>query len=144
MRPYSPDAIANRTSTMERDSMQYTLQLEMLERNETLSDREAIALLHDELMLAQNAGRFLALSPGDVEMQVVQRNTPQEGVTGYVVRVTLEERASTRDDEHAARRVEQAFTDASNASYFLRVCTDDRMNVRLVSRSAGDHATQLA
>src|SRR4051812_19261821 len=63
----------------------YALQLEMLERNITLRDDEAIELLRREFALAQNAGRFDAITPSDIEVGAVMRSTPQEGVTRYVV-----------------------------------------------------------
>jgi predicted lipoprotein with Yx(FWY)xxD motif len=115
--------------------MRYTIQLEMLERNAALADREAIALLHDELLLALNAGCFIALSRDDIEPRVVGRSTPQEGVTRYTVELDLEERSAGLGGDDAAALVQQAFTAALNASYFLRICTDDLVPVRLVSRS---------
>jgi hypothetical protein len=128
---------------MERDSMRYTLRLEMLERDDALSDREAIALLHDELTLALNAGCFIALSADDIESRVVGRSTPQEGVTRYTVELDLEERADDLGDDGAGALVQRAFTDALNASYFLRICRDDLVPVRLVSRTFADDATWL-
>lgn len=128
---------------MERDSMRYTLQLEMLERNDSLSDRDAVALLQSELTLALNAGFFIALSADDVASRVVGRTTPQEGVTRYAVELNLEERADGLVDADAEALVRQAFTDALNASYFLRICTDDLVTVRLVSRTVADAATSL-
>jgi hypothetical protein len=128
---------------MERDSMRYTIQLEMLERNGALADREAIALLHDELVLALNAGRFIALSPADIESRVVGRSTPQEGVTRYAIELDLEERSADLSDDGATALVRQAFTDAVNASYFLRICTDGLVPVRLVSRTVAAPAAWL-
>jgi len=129
-------------STMERDSMRYTLQLEMLERNDDHSGREAIALLHDELTLALNAGRFIALSANDIEARVLGRSTPQEGVARYIVELDVEERAPLGHDG-ASALVQRAFTSALNASYFLRICKDDLVTVRLVSRTTADTATWL-
>jgi hypothetical protein len=123
--------------------MRYTLQLEVLERHDALSDRQAIALLHDEFMLALNAGCFIALSAGDIEARVVGRSTPQEGVTRYTAELDLEERSTDLDDEAATALLRRAFTSALNASYFLRVCTDDLVPVRLVSRTIADDATWL-
>jgi hypothetical protein len=128
---------------MERDSMRYTLQLEMLERNDALSAREAIALLQTEFTLALNAGCFIALSASDIESRVVGRSTPQEGVTRYTVELDLEERSAQLDDEGATALVRRAFTNALNASYFLRICADDLVPVRLVSRTFADDATWL-
>jgi hypothetical protein len=115
--------------------MRYTIQLEMLERNAALADREAIALLHDELLLALNAGCFIALSSDEIACHVVGRSTPQEGVTRYTIELELEERSAGLGGHDAAALVQQAFTAALNASYFLRICTDDLVPVRLVSRT---------
>ncbi len=123
--------------------MRYTLQLEMLERDDALPDREAIALLHDELTLALNAGCFIALSRDDIESRVVSRSTPQEGVTRYTVELDLQERAARLGDDGASALVQRAFTDALNASHFLRICTDDLVPVRLVSRTAAKSATAV-
>jgi len=128
---------------MERDSMRYTLQLEVLERNDALSDREALALLHDELTLALNAGCFMALSRGDIAARVVGRSTPQEGVTRYAVELDLDERASGLEDDGATALVQRAFSNALNASYLMRICTDDLVSVRLVSRAVADPATSM-
>jgi hypothetical protein len=123
--------------------MRYTLQLEMLERNDGLSERDAIALLHDELTLALNAGYFIALSDDDIEARVVGRSTPQEGVTRYTVELDLEERAARLRHDEAGALVQRAFTNALNASYFLRICRDDLVPVRLVSRTLADDTSWL-
>lgn len=120
---------------MERDLMRYTLKLEMLERNRSLSDDQAIALLHGEFALALNAARFDVLTASDVAVEVVSRSTPQEGVTRYVVELELEERASEQDDEQALALLRRAFQNALNASFFLRVCVDDAVSIELISRT---------
>jgi hypothetical protein len=115
--------------------MRYTLQLEMLERNGALDDEQAIDLLHSEFVLALNASRFIALSADDIEVDVISRGTPQEGVTRYGVELYLEERASGLDDEQAMALLRRALQDALNASHFWRVCVDD-LTVELIAREA--------
>lgn len=119
---------------MERDVIRYALQLEMLERDGDLGETAASALLRSELALAQNAGLFDELTPADFAVDAVSRSTPQEGVTRYAVELLLEERHAGLDDDDAAEALRRAFADALNASYFLRVCTDDLIGVTLVSR----------
>jgi hypothetical protein len=119
---------------MERDLIRYVVQLEMLERHAALADSEAIALLCSELALAQNAGRFDGFAADDIDFDVLSRSAPQEGVTRYDVQLRLEEREPAGDDEQALVRLRRAFTGALNASYFLRVCTDD-IRLELVSRA---------
>jgi hypothetical protein len=119
---------------MERDLIRYVVQLEMLERHAALADSEAIALLCSELALAQNAGRFDGFAVDDIDFEVLSRSAPQEGVTRYDVQLRLEEREPAGDDEQALVRLRRAFTGALNASYFLRVCTDD-IRLELVSRA---------
>ncbi|MEA2220084.1 MAG: hypothetical protein QOJ35_2710 [Solirubrobacteraceae bacterium] len=120
---------------MKRDLMRYDLQLEMLERDATLGDERAIELLRSEFALARNAAHFDALTGDDVELGEVTRSTPQEGVTRFAVELLLSERGGVVDDERALALLRQAFTNALNASYFVRVCTDDDVTVRLVSRA---------
>jgi hypothetical protein len=112
----------------------YDLQLEMLERNSGLGDRAAMDLLAGEFALAQNAGRFDALSPQDIELDVLARSTPQEGVTRFTVALELLERHPQLSDDEVTAVLARAFTKALNASYFLRVCTDDHLSLRLLSR----------
>lgn len=123
--------------------MNYTLQIEMLERHHALADGDAMALLHDELMLALNAGCFVALSSGEIGARVVGRSTPQEGVTRYAIELDLDERVSGLDDDGAEALVQRAFTDALNASYLIRICTDNLVSVRLASRVVADPATSM-
>ncbi len=107
----------------------------MLERNGDLGDAAASALLRAELALAQNAGLFDALTPEDFAVDAISRSTPQEGVTRYVVELLLQERHEGLDDAAAAELLRRAFADALNASYFLRMCTDDLIGVTLLSRT---------
>lgn len=111
----------------------YSLQLEMLEQDGVLGDEHAIELLRSEFALAQNAGRFDRLTAGDIQVGAVSRDTPQEGVTRYFAELIVEERQPGLDDERVEAALCQAFTDALNASYFLRVC-DEPVRMRLVSR----------
>jgi hypothetical protein len=119
---------------MSQDSTRYALQLEMLERNCTLRDDEAIDLLRSEFALAQNAGRFDAITAADIEVGAVTRSTPQEGVTRYVVEAFVEERHPELADDAVVALICRALTNALNASFFLRVC-EDGLTVRLVSRA---------
>jgi len=128
---------------MERDTICYALQLEMLERHSSLDDRQAIDLLRAEFALAHNAGRFDAVAVGDVELGSIARSTPQEGVARYSLALHLAEREDGLDDARAVALLRQAFTNALNASYFLRVCVDDDVRVELVSRSIVSAPMQL-
>jgi hypothetical protein len=113
--------------------MRYELELEMLEQNGVIGDEQAIALLRGEFALAQNAGRFNAVSAGEIEIGAVSRSTPQEGVTRYVVELLFEEREPGIDDERARALLCRAFTNAINASHFLRICKD-ALRMKLVAR----------
>jgi hypothetical protein len=107
----------------------------MLERDASLGDEQAIELLRSEFALAQNAAHFDALTGADIELGEVTRSTPQEGVTRFAVELSLAERAGDLDDARALSLLLRAFTNALNASYFLRICTDDLVTVTLVSRA---------
>jgi hypothetical protein len=119
---------------MKRDLMRYDLQLELLERHSALTDERAFELLRSEFALAQNAAYFDALTGEDIELGEVTRSTPQEGVTRLAVELLLTERADDLDDERAQALLRRAFTNALNASYFLRICTDDLLTVVLAAR----------
>jgi len=119
---------------MNHDLTRYELQLEMLERNSLLGARAAMRLLSSEFTLAQNAAYFAALSADDIAFDVLSRSTPQEGVTRFTVTLELVERRPQLSDDEVTSLLEQAFTKALNASYFLRVCTDDNVTLRLLSR----------
>lgn len=129
---------------MRRDSMRYALHIEMLERDDALDDREAIELLQREFALALNAGCFSAISPDDIGIRVRSRSIPQEGVTRYAVALTFAEHGAGLDDERALALLRQALTNALNASYFLRVCLDDRLTVTLVAREPADRSAPLS
>jgi hypothetical protein len=131
--PHIPDTEQTRDFiTMER--MRYALQLEMLERHAELDDDAAIEVLRAEFALAQNAGYFDDMTAEDFELGAISRTRPQEGVTRYAVDLLLEERSSQRDDAEVLAVVRRAFTDAMNASYFLKVCTSDHITVTLLAR----------
>ena len=115
--------------------MRYSLQLEMLEPVGVLSDEHAIELLRSEFALAQNAGRFDKVTAGAIRLGSVVRDTPQEGVTRYIVEVLVEERSAGLDDERAEAVLCQAITGALNASYFLRVC-EDALRMQLLTRAS--------
>jgi hypothetical protein len=114
--------------------MRYALQLEMLEQDSVAGEEQAIDLVRSEFALAQNAGRFDAVAYDDIVLGEIWRSTPQEGVARYVVELLIDERASHLDDDRALALLCEAFTDAINASYFLRIC-DDALRLRLVSRT---------
>jgi hypothetical protein len=114
--------------------MRYDLELEMLEQDSVAGEEQAIDLVRSEFALAQNAGRFDAVTSDDIELGEIVRSTPQEGVTRYAVEMFVEERAGDLDDDRARALLCRAFTAAINASYFLRIC-DDALTMRLVSRS---------
>ncbi|HEV7804707.1 MAG TPA: hypothetical protein VGO80_02725 [Solirubrobacteraceae bacterium] len=123
---------------MERDLIRYDVELEMLERHGALADSAATDLLRAEFALAHNAGYFDALAPEDIEFDVLSRSTPQEGVTRYAVELRLLERRPELGDEQVAELLRRAFTDALNASYFLRACTDDNVTLELLAREAAN------
>jgi hypothetical protein len=116
------------------DLTRYELQLEMLERNAALDDRAAMDLLSSEFALAHNAAYFDAVSIDDIAFDVLARSTPQEGVTRFTVMLELLERRPQLRDLEITALLARAFTKALNASYFLRVCTDDHLTLRLLSR----------
>ena len=93
----------------------------MLERDGVLGDEQAIELLRSEFALAQNAARFDALTGDDIVLGEIARSTPQEGVTRYAVELLADRARRGLDDERASAVLRRAFTDALNASYFLRM-----------------------
>jgi hypothetical protein len=127
---------------MTQDPMRYTLQLEMLERDSALGHEQAIDLLRSEFILAQNAGRFNAVTAAEIEVGTVWRSTPQEGVTRYAVELIVHERRPDLEDDEAVALLCRAFTNALNASYFLRIC-DDGLTMRLISREPADEPAPL-
>jgi hypothetical protein len=128
---------------MQPDLIRYAIQLEMLERSSDLSDRDAIELLLSEFALAHNAGRFDALSGDAIELDVLSRSSPQEGVARFTIALLLSERRPELHDAAVARLLERSFDAALNASYFLRICTDDNVTLRLLSRERAGAEVQL-
>jgi hypothetical protein len=122
--------------------MRYELELEMLEQTGVIGDEQAIALVRSEFALAQNAGRFDAIASGDIEIGAVSRSTPQEGVTRYVVELFVDEREPDIGAERARALLCRAFTNAINASHFLRIC-EDALTMKLVSREQTGVYAQL-
>lgn len=118
---------------MTPDPTRYELVLEMLEQTGVIGDEQAIELLRSEFALAQNAGRFDAVTAAEIEIGAVSRSTPQEGVTGYLVELFVEEREPDIEDERAHALLCRAFTNAINASYFLRIC-EDALTMKFVAR----------
>ena len=97
----------------------------MLERNSDLSDSAATALLRSEFALAINASYFALLSYDGVAVDVLARETPQDGVARYGVVLELEERTPNMTDEQAAELVCREFRRAQNASHFARISRED-------------------
>lgn len=144
MTPLCPRISQDSAHDMNHDLTRYELQLEMLERNGTLGARAAIDLLSSEFALAHNAAYFDALSAEHIALDVLARNTPQEGVTRFTVALELVERRPQLSDDEVTALLQRAFTKALNASYFLRICTDDNVTVRLLSRElVADDAAAL-
>jgi len=114
------------------DTTRYSLELDMLERDGTLSDRHAVELLRSELALALNAAYFVALS-ADIRVGAITRSVPQEGAARYTVEFLLDERRPSMTDGQAAELVARAFALARNASHFLRI-SGGEISVRLVGR----------
>ncbi len=71
---------------MQHDLIRYEIELAMRERDSDLGDRDALDLLRSEFSLAQNAGRFDALSAGDIDFDVLSRSSPQEGASRFAAR----------------------------------------------------------
>ena len=101
----------------------YVLQLDVLERNHTLSDAVAVSLLRSEFELALNASYFRMLSD-HIAVDVLSREFPQDGVARYIVVLELEER-TPMTDEQAAELVCRECHRAQNASHFIRISHED-------------------
>jgi hypothetical protein len=112
----------------------YEIELDVLERRPDLCDREAIALLRSEFVLALNASHFIALSAQDPVIDVQLRVVPQEGVARYALTLDVVERDAGASEEQAIALVRSEFQRALNASHFWRVCVDDP-TVTIVSRA---------
>jgi hypothetical protein len=128
---------------MNHDLTRYELQLDMLERNGALANCAAIDLLSREFALAHNAAHFDHLTADAIAFDVLSRSTLQEGVTRFTVALELRERRPQFSDDEVTALLARAFTNALNASYFLRVCTDDNVSVRLLSRELVDDEAAL-
>ena len=111
----------------------YELQLDVLERNGDLSDSAATALLRSEFALAVNGSYFTLLSHDAVAIDVLSRETPQDGVARYIVVLELDERTPNMTDEQAAELVCREFRRAQNASHFARISRED-FCAKLVAR----------
>lgn len=118
------------------DTIRYALELDMLERDATRANSEAIALLRNEFARALNASYLMALSVGDIEIAAVWRSIPQEGVARYAVEILLEERTPSMSDEQAGELLQREFARAQNASHFIRIASED-FSPRLVARVSG-------
>jgi hypothetical protein len=120
----------------------YRIELDMLERDSTLDERRAVALLRSEFALALNASYFMPLTPGEIHVGAVARSIPQEGVVRYAVELVLDERHPAISDEQAAELVQREFARAQNASHFLRIARED-FTARLVARERISSAEAL-
>jgi len=120
----------------------YEIELDMLERDRTLSNEQAVALLRSEFALALNASHFSAVCGADIAVAVAPRTVPQEGVARYAVSLEFAERTPDLDDEQAAALLLGEFQRALNASYFWRMCSDD-FRVTVVSRVPVDTRRRL-
>lgn len=115
------------------DTIRYRLELDMIERDAALGNERAIELLRSDFALAINAAHLLALSPADIDVRVLSRWIPQEGVARYIVSLELVERTPRMTDEQAAELLHREFRRAQNAGYFRRIAAED-FSVRLVAR----------
>lgn len=116
-----------------RHITRYRLELDIVERDVTLDDRRAIALLKSEFMLAINASYFLGLSGADLDVEVCRRSALSGGIGRYELIVDLVERTPAMTDQEARELLRREFREALNASYFWRICADD-LGVVLVAR----------
>lgn len=119
---------------MTNDPMRYALHLELLEQDGVRDDDHAIELLRSEFALANNAALFDAITDADIELGAVTRRRGADGVARYRIELFVREREEGLDDRRAVALLLRALTDALNASYFLRLCSDVR-TMRLVSRT---------
>jgi hypothetical protein len=120
----------------------YEIELDMLERDRTLSNQQAVELLRSEFQLALNASHFSAVCAADIAVAVAARTVPQEGVARYAVSLEFAERTPELDDEQAAALLLGEFQRALNASYFWRMSSDD-FRVTVVSRVPVDTRRRL-
>ena len=115
------------------DTIRYRLELDMLERDGTLEDRRAVALLRSDLALALNAAYFVTLSAGEIRVGTIRRAVCADGAARYAVEFLLDERQPSMTDARAAELVARAFALAQNASHFRRLSGGD-ISVRLARR----------
>jgi len=115
------------------DTIRYRLELDLIERDAVLGNAPAIELLRSDFALAINASHLQALSAGDIDVRVLSRSIPQEGVARYVVSLELVERRPRPTDEQAAELLQREFRRAQNAGHFLRIAAED-FSARLVAR----------
>jgi len=126
------------------DITRYQLELEVLERDGSLSNRCAIDLLRSEFALAHNASYLMRLSAADIEVGYISRSIPHDGVARYAIVLDLVERTPAMTDEQTGELLRREFRHAQNAGHFWRVCRDD-FRVTLVARErAGTQATLRA
>jgi hypothetical protein len=136
--------ISTKGSMHHDDITRYRLKLDVLERDDALSNRRAIDLLRSEFALALNASYLRGLSAGDIEVGFISRSTSQEGVARYTVVLELVERTPSMTDEEVGELLQREFQRAQNAAHFWRVCRDD-FRVTLVAREhAGAHSALRA
>ena len=117
------------------DTIRYRLELDVLERDDTLGNARAIELLRSEFALALNASYLTRLSAADIHVGAIWRSTPQEGAARYAVELLLEERAPSMTDVQVAELLTREFQHAQNASHFLRIARDD-FSVTLTARES--------
>ena len=115
------------------DTIRYRLELDVLERDDSLGNACAIELLRSEFALALNASYLMGLSAEDIHVGAIWRSTPQEGAARYAVELLLEERAPSMTDVQVAELLTREFRQAQNASHFLRIARED-FSVTLTAR----------
>ena len=102
----------------------YEMELDAIEREPQLGDRAAIELLRAEFRRAINASHFIALSADDIDVDVVSRTVPQEGIARYTVTLEYVPRRALAE-ERAVALVRSEFQRALNAGYFLHAFVED-------------------
>jgi hypothetical protein len=110
---------------MPDNATRYEIDLDVLERRPELSDRAAIDVLRSEFRLAVNASHFIALSADDPELVAVSRGAGQDGEARYGLTLEFVPRRELAPAD-AIALVHSEFQRALNASYFARVCVDER------------------
>lgn len=115
------------------DTIRYRLELDVLERDETLGSARAVELLRSEFALALNASHLMSLSTEEIHVGAIWRSTPQEGAARYAVELLLAERTPSMSDEQVAELLQREFQRAQNALHFLRIARED-FGVTLAAR----------